>query len=43
MIYQRIKRGIDFVLALLAMIILLPVFLFFAVAIKAETRGAVFF
>lgn len=41
--YQRIKRGIDFMLALLAMIILLPVFLFFAIAIKIETKGAVFF
>lgn len=43
MVYQSVKRGIDFLLALLALIVLSPVFLILAVAIKAESRGPVFF
>ena len=43
MIYKCIKRGIDFILSLLAMIILLPLFLVISLAIKAESKGPVFF
>lgn len=43
MVYQSIKRGIDFFVSLLALIILFPVFLVLVVAIKAESKGPVFF
>ncbi|MBD5511170.1 MAG: sugar transferase [Lachnospiraceae bacterium] len=43
MVYQSVKRGVDFLSALLAIIILSPVFLFFAAAIKLESAGPVFF
>ena len=43
MVYQSIKRGIDFFIALLALIILSPVFLILVIAIKAESKGPVFF
>ena len=41
--YRVIKAGIDFVAALLALIVLLPVFLIVAIAIKLDSRGPVFF
>lgn len=43
MVYQSIKRGIDFFIALLALIILSPFFLILVIAIKAESKGPVFF
>lgn len=43
MIYQSIKRGVDFLSALLAIIILSPVLLLLAAAIKLESAGPVFF
>lgn len=43
MIYGSIKRGIDFFIALLALLILSPFFLVLVIAIKAESRGPVFF
>lgn len=43
MIYQGIKRGVDFLSALLAIIILSPVLLLLAAAIKLESAGPVFF
>lgn len=43
MIYGSIKRGIDFFIALLALLILSPFFLILVIAIKAESRGPVFF
>ena len=41
--YQRIKRGMDFLLALLGLIVLSPVFLILTAAIKLDSRGPVFF
>ncbi|MGX7107180.1 sugar transferase [Hutsoniella sourekii] len=41
--YLKLKRGIDFVLALLALIILSPLFLFLALWIKKDSPGPVFF
>lgn len=43
MVYQKIKRVIDFILSLTAIIILFPVLLILVVAIKAESRGPIFF
>lgn len=43
MIYQCIKRGIDFLLSLLAVIILSPLLLILCAAIKLESRGPVLF
>lgn len=43
MIYGSIKRGIDFFIALLALLILSPFFLVLVIAIKAESSGPVFF
>lgn len=43
MIYPIIKRGMDFLIALLALIILCPLFLFLLIAIKMESAGTVFF
>lgn len=43
MIYQSIKRGVDFLSVLLAIIILSPVLLLLAAAIKLESAGPVFF
>ncbi len=43
MVYQSIKRGIDFFVSLLALIILFPVFLVLVIAIKTESKGPVFF
>ena len=42
-IYQNIKRGVDFLLALLGLIILLPVFLVLILAIKLDSPGPVLF
>lgn len=41
--YFIIKRSIDFVLSLLGIIVLSPLFLIFAIIIKIESRGPVFF
>ena len=43
MVYQKIKRMIDFILSLTAIIILFPVLLILVIAIKAESRGPIFF
>ena len=43
MIYPCIKRGMDFLIALLALIILSPLFLCLVIAIKLESPGPVFF
>lgn len=43
MVYQSVKRGIDFFVSLLALIILFPVFLVLVIAIKTESKGPVFF
>ena len=42
-IYLAFKRIIDFVLSLIAIIILSPVFLLIAIIIKTESKGAVLF
>lgn len=42
-VYIIIKQIIDFVLAITALIILLPFFLIFALIIKLESKGPVFF
>lgn len=41
--YQRVKRGLDFVLALLGLIVLAPLFCVLVIAIKADSRGPIFF
>lgn len=41
--YQLVKRGVDFTLSLVACILLLPIFLLIAIAIKLESRGPIFF
>lgn len=41
--YQRLKRGIDFILALLGLIVLSPLFLVLIAAIKADSKGPVLF
>lgn len=41
--YHHIKRGIDFFLALLGMIILSPVFLILMLVIKVDSRGPILF
>jgi len=41
--YQRMKRGIDFLMALLGLVILSPVFLVLILAIKVDSRGPVLF
>lgn len=41
--YTYIKRGIDFVLSLLGLIVLSPVFLVLIIAIKADSPGPVLF
>ena len=43
MVYQKIKRVIDFILSLTAIIILFPVLIILVIAIKAESRGPIFF
>ena len=41
--YQKWKRIVDFFLSLMGLVVLSPLFLVLAVAIKAESRGPVFF
>ena len=41
--YGRVKRGMDFMMALLGLVILSPVFLVLIIAIKLDSRGPVFF
>lgn len=41
--YQRLKRGIDFILALLGLIVLSPLFLVLIAAIKVDSKGPVLF
>lgn len=41
--YQHVKRGIDFVLALVGLVILSPLFLVLIVAIKADSKGSILF
>ena len=41
--YQRLKRGIDFIRALLGLIVLSPLFLVLTAAIKADSKGPVLF
>lgn len=42
-VYKYIKRGIDVVLASIALVVLSPIFLIIALAIKLESKGPVFF
>ena len=42
-IYRTVKSVIDFVVALVALIVLSPLFLIVAIAIKIDTPGPVFF
>lgn len=41
--YQSMKRGIDFILALLGIVVLSPVLLVLVIAIKADSKGPVLF
>ncbi|WP_462392490.1 sugar transferase [Clostridium cadaveris] len=41
--YLTIKRGIDIVLAFIGLIILSPIFLILAIAIKFDSKGPIFF
>lgn len=41
--YMKVKRGIDFILALIGMVVLSPVFLILIIAIKVDSRGSVLF
>lgn len=41
--YRIIKRIIDFILALIGLIVLSPIFLLLVIAIKLDSRGPVFF
>lgn len=41
--YMKVKRGIDFILALIGMVVLSPVFLILIIAIKVDSRGPVLF
>jgi len=41
--YAKIKRGIDFILAFLGLILLSPLFLFLMIAIKIDSRGPILF
>ena len=43
MLYQCIKRGIDFFVSLLACMILFPFFVILALCIKIESKGPIFF
>ena len=42
-VYTVVKRILDFVLSLIAMIILWPIFLLLAVLIKIDSKGPVLF
>lgn len=41
--YLKIKRGIDIIMALIAIVVLTPVIVIIAIAIKIDSRGPVFF
>jgi len=41
--YLKIKRSIDFIMALVGLIVLSPLFLLLVVAIKIDSKGPVFF
>ncbi len=41
--YKNIKRGVDFIVALLGLCILSPLFVVLMIAIKSESKGPVFF
>lgn len=41
--YQKIKRGIDFIISLIGFIILLPLFILLCLAIKLDSPGPIFF
>lgn len=41
--YLKLKRGIDFIFSLLALIILSPVFLILCIAIKCDSKGPILF
>lgn len=41
--YQKIKRGIDFIISLIGFIILSPLFILLCLAIKLDSSGPVFF
>lgn len=43
MLYRVIKRAFDFIVALIASVITIPVFLLIAIVIKVDSRGPVFF
>ena len=43
MIYRFVKRGFDIFNSLLALIVLLPVFLFVSIGIKVSSKGPVFY
>lgn len=43
MLYRIIKRAFDFIVALMASVITIPVFLLIAIVIKVDSRGPVFF
>lgn len=43
MLYLRVKKVIDIVLSLIALIILSPIFIFIVLAIKIDSKGPVFF
>jgi len=43
MIYPIVKRGIDFIVSLLGVIILSPILLILAIAIKVDSRGPILF
>ncbi|MCH5270461.1 MAG: sugar transferase [Lachnospiraceae bacterium] len=43
MVYQSVKRSIDFFLALVATVVLSPLLIGIAIAIKAESKGPVLF
>lgn len=43
MIYSKIKRAIDFILSLMGIVILLPVLLLIAIAIKIDSKGGILF
>lgn len=43
MVYSKIKRGIDFLMALLGLIILSPLFFVLIIIIKMDSKGPIFF
>lgn len=41
--YNMLKRGIDFVVSFIALLILLPIFLIISILVKIESKGPIFF